>query len=209
MIQHARKVVALTISSTSEPKRSSAALPVKRWHLVKVSRSSSRPSSMNLSSNGELAPVRRLGPLRRRTHGSIARPLDMTLTLTGHRSVHTRMRAREKSLKNFDRCQAAARGDQGAQSPGQHARRAAAAILSAYRQARRHDGGALCPRQTVQAPSSPTAHRAQPAWSYHPRHPPQDRRPNIAKLPELVPHVLTPALAHLHGAPLVVSILDR
>ncbi|HEY4738198.1 MAG TPA: hypothetical protein VIH63_12475 [Xanthobacteraceae bacterium] len=32
---------------------------------------------------------------------------------------------------------------------------------------------------------------------------------NIAKLPELVPHVLTPALAHLHGAPLVVSILDR
>ena len=32
---------------------------------------------------------------------------------------------------------------------------------------------------------------------------------NITKLPELVPHVLTPALAHLHGAPLVVSILDR
>jgi hypothetical protein len=32
---------------------------------------------------------------------------------------------------------------------------------------------------------------------------------NIAKLPELVPHVLTPALAHLHVAPPVISILDR
>ena len=53
-----------------------------------------------------------------------------------------------------DRRQAAARGDQGAQPPGQQARGAAAAILPAHRQARGDDGGALCPRQTVQPPPS-------------------------------------------------------
>jgi hypothetical protein len=48
-----------------------------------------------------------------------------------------------------DRCQAAARGDQGAQPPGPSARGAAAAILFAHRQAGGDDGGALGPRQAV------------------------------------------------------------
>ena len=59
----------------------------------------------------------------------------------------------------------------------QQARGAAAAILSAHRQARGDDGGALCPRQAVQPPPSATAHPAHPARSADPRHPPQDRRP--------------------------------
>ena len=76
-----------------------------------------------------------------------------------------------------DRRQAAACGDQGTQPPGEQARRAVAAILPAHRQGGRDDGGALCPRQAVQAPPSAIAHPAQPARPDHPRHPPQDRRP--------------------------------
>ena len=48
---------------------------------------------------------------------------------------------------------------------------------SAHRQARGDDGGALCPRQTVQPPPSAVAHPAHPAGPADPRHPPQDRRP--------------------------------
>ena len=54
--------------------------------------------------------------------------------------------------------------------------RAAAAILSARRQTRGDDGGALCPRQAVQPPSSPIALPAHAARPADPRHPPQDRR---------------------------------
>jgi len=57
---------------------------------------------------------------------------------------------------------------------GQQARCAAAAILSAHRQARRHDGGALRPCQTVQSPPSGTAHAAHSAGPHHPRYPAQD-----------------------------------
>ena len=74
-----------------------------------------------------------------------------------------------------DRCQAAARGDQGIEPAGQQARRAAAAVLSAHRQARRHDGGTLRPCQTVQPPPSRTAHPAHSARPHHPRYPTQDR----------------------------------
>ena len=77
-----------------------------------------------------------------------------------------------------DRCQAAARGDQGTQPPGQEAWRAAAAILSAHRQAGGDDGGALRPRQAVQPPSPAVAHPAHAARPHHPRHRPQDRRPD-------------------------------
>src|SRR5665213_971937 len=50
------------------------------------------------------------------------------------------------------------------------------AILNPYRQARGDDGGTLCPRQTVQPPSSATAHPAHPARPADPRHPPSDCR---------------------------------
>src|ERR1700733_9031416 len=53
-----------------------------------------------------------------------------------------------------DRCQAAACGHQGAQPPGEKARRQAAAILFSPRQGRRDDGGPLRPCQTVQAASA-------------------------------------------------------
>ena len=65
-----------------------------------------------------------------------------------------------------DRCQAAARGDQGIEPAGPQLRRAAAAILLRI-QARRHDGGTLHPCQTVQSPPSPTAHHARSAWPHH------------------------------------------
>jgi hypothetical protein len=61
-----------------------------------------------------------------------------------------------------DRCEAFARRDQGADPAGQKARRAAAAILRAHRQPRRHDGSAVCPCQTVQPPPSTAAHFAHP-----------------------------------------------
>ena len=63
-----------------------------------------------------------------------------------------------------DRRQAAACGDQGAQSPGPPPRRAAAAILSARRQAGGDDGGALCPRQAVQPPPSSKCASCALAW---------------------------------------------
>ena len=75
-----------------------------------------------------------------------------------------------------DRCQAAACGHQGAQPPGENARRQAAAILFSPRQGRRDDGGPLRPCQAVQGASAAIAHPAQPAGPDHPRHPPQDRR---------------------------------
>ena len=50
--------------------------------------------------------------------------------------------------------------DQGPQPPGQEAWRAVTAVLSAHRQAGRHDGGALCPRQAVQPPSAAVTHPA-------------------------------------------------
>jgi hypothetical protein len=65
---------------------------------------------------------------------------------------------------------------QGAQPPGEKARRQAAAILFSRRQGRRDDGGPLRPCQTVQAASAAVAYPAQPAGPDHPRHPPQDRR---------------------------------
>ena len=68
-------------------------------------------------------------------------------------------------------------GDQWDRPAGQKAQGAVAAILSAHRQARRHDGGALRPCQTVQSPPSGTAHAAHPARPHHPRRPTQDRRP--------------------------------
>jgi hypothetical protein len=76
-----------------------------------------------------------------------------------------------------DRRQAVACGDQWDRPTGQKARGAVAAILSAHRQARRDDGGALCPRQAVQTPPSATAPAAHPARPHHPRRPTQDRRP--------------------------------
>src|SRR5262245_5435857 len=69
-----------------------------------------------------------------------------------------------------------ARRDQGANPTGQEARRAAAAIVCAHRQARRHDGRALCPCQTVQPPRSTAAHFAHPPRQAHSRHLAQDRR---------------------------------
>jgi IS5 family transposase len=62
----------------------------------------------------------------------------------------------------------------GFEPDGQQARCAAAAILSAHRQARRHDGGALRSCQTVQSPPSGTAHAAHSAGPHHPRYPAQD-----------------------------------
>src|SRR5262249_40149828 len=75
-----------------------------------------------------------------------------------------------------NRCEAFARRDQGANPTGQEARRAAAAIVCAHRQARRPDGRALCPCQTVQPPPSTAAHFAHPPRQAHSRHPAQDRR---------------------------------
>src|SRR5262249_42752870 len=46
----------------------------------------------------------------------------------------------------------------GVNPAGQKARRAAAAIVRAHCQARRHDGGTLCPCQTVQPAPPPAAH---------------------------------------------------
>src|SRR5215813_8039374 len=66
-----------------------------------------------------------------------------------------------------NRCEAFARRDQGANPTGQEARRAAAAIVCAHRQARRHDGRALCPCQTVQPPPSTAAHIAHPPRQAH------------------------------------------
>jgi IS5 family transposase len=48
--------------------------------------------------------------------------------------------------------------------------------LCAHRQARRHDGRALCPCQTVQPPPSTAAHFAHPPRQAHSRHPAQDRK---------------------------------
>ena len=62
----------------------------------------------------------------------------------------------------------AACGDRGAQSPGPPAWGAAAAVISAHRQARRDDGGALCPCQAVQPSSPATAPAAHPAWPDYP-----------------------------------------
>jgi len=73
-----------------------------------------------------------------------------------------------------NRRQAAARGDQGIEPPGPQARRAAAAVLSAHRQARGHDGGTLRPRQAIQPPPSTAAHPAHTARPDYPRHPAQD-----------------------------------
>src|SRR6185437_10349173 len=66
------------------------------------------------------------------------------------------------------------------QSVGQKARSAAAAIVSATRQTRRHDGGPLCPCQTVQAPPAAIALPARTARPPHSRHRPQDRQPAAA-----------------------------
>lgn len=62
-----------------------------------------------------------------------------------------------------DRCQAAARGHQGAQPTGEEARGQAAAVLSPHCQDRGNDGGALRPCQAIQAASAAVAHSAQPA----------------------------------------------
>ena len=75
----------------------------------------------------------------------------------------------------------------------QEARGAAAAILHPHRQARGDDGGALCPRQTVQPPPSAIAHPAHPARPADPRHPPQDRRPGKTSRLRSKPRSLAPA----------------
>ena len=72
--------------------------------------------------------------------------------------------------------QVAACGDQGAQSVSPQMRAATAPVVSAHRETRRHDGGALCPRQAVPAASSPVAPAANATRPPHPRYPPQDRR---------------------------------
>jgi transposase, IS5 family len=51
------------------------------------------------------------------------------------------------------------------QPPGQQARGAAAAILPPCRQARGDDGGALCPRQTVQPPPSRNCASCARVWA--------------------------------------------
>ena len=87
--------------------------------------------------------------------------------------------AQEHRLPN--RRQAAACGDQGAQSLGSPPWRAAAAILSARRQAGGDDGGTLCPRQAVQPPPSRGALPAHPPGSADPRYPPQDQGPRARR----------------------------
>lgn len=70
-------------------------------------------------------------------------------------------------------------------APADQARRAAAAILSAYRQGRGDDGGALCPCQTVQTASEAIAYPALPLRPDHPRHPRRiqgQKRPRSAPL---------------------------
>ncbi len=80
-----------------------------------------------------------------------------------------------KAITFPTRCQAAARGDPGAEPPGEEARRQAAAILCAPGQGRRDDGGPLRSCQAIQTASTAVAPPAQPAGPHHPRHPSQDR----------------------------------
>ena len=76
-----------------------------------------------------------------------------------------------------DRRQASACCDQGLGRLAPQARGAAAPVLCARRKADGDNGGALRPRQTVQAPSAGAALPARAAWPPHPRHRPQDCRP--------------------------------
>src|SRR5262249_36453702 len=59
---------------------------------------------------------------------------------------------------------------------GKKAQRAAAPMLGAHRQARRHEGGALSPCKTFHPPPLTAAHFAHPPRQAHSRHPAQDRR---------------------------------
>jgi hypothetical protein len=83
--------------------------------------------------------------------------------------------------KNITFPQAAARRDQGAYPAGQATRRAAAAIVSTRRQARRDDGRALCACKAVQPPPSTVAVFARPARQDRPRHSAEDRRRRPAR----------------------------